>query len=180
MASYGGIAIKDTSADIIRLYENVFGYNDFITETTFHDYEIYIDTLFGNYLDKAKNGIILRGVEIFGEWTIIIDPELIDWVENEKLEEISSEKGANVFSFMAETTSSSYAFSIYKNTLLRSFISIDGEIQTDFGEPLPEEKGVNINGLIFSDDIIELASNLGLNLLRDKSKKEFVIREWKY
>jgi hypothetical protein len=61
---------------------------------------------------------------------------------------------------------------------VRHFFVADGQIVENEGTPLLEEKGLNVNQKIFSDDLESLAKTLGFKIQPDKGN--FVVKYLSY
>ena len=178
MATNSGIAIKGITEAVLHTYANGFNYT-LIAEHSYTSYELFAQDLFKNYLEKAKQGIAWRGAYVSNDWTVIIDPELVDGLEKEKLETISRELNAEVFTFLIQTTSCAFAFAKYDKVLQRNYFSVEDDIYEDSGRPLLEEEGLNINTSIFTEDILSLANKMGIELYPINTNQDFIIKEWK-
>jgi hypothetical protein len=158
------IAIKGNHLDKASEVFELFKYRDTHQDMQFDDWQMFNDFLFNNYFELANNEMALRGIWSDNDWTIINDPEMVDTVEEEALLELSRKLNTDVITFVIQTTSNSFGFTLYNNTVKRNFLVSGGEVTDNLFQPLSEEKGLNINEETFTDDILKLASNFGIDL----------------
>lgn len=104
---------------------------------------------------------------------------MVDMVEEEALLQLSRILNTDLVTFIIQTTSNSFGFTVYNDTIKRHFFVSDGEITDNLYEPLEQEKGLNINENIFSDDILILAEKLGIDL-EAKIKQTYTIKQLAY
>ena len=83
-----------------------------------------------------------------------------------------------IYTFLIQETSGSYAFAQYNSAKKRSYISVNGQVIRNEGVPLDEEKGLNLNQSISGDDILKLANKLGIDI--QGSESAFVVKEVHY
>ncbi|OOQ57945.1 hypothetical protein [Mucilaginibacter pedocola] len=164
------IAIKGEHLNRAAEIFEAFGYVGQPNDLNFGKLEelyAYCSSNMDNFSDQE---ISLRGIWQDNGWTIIFDPETIDFANEEALSKISGLLGSEVFTFVIQTTSGSFGFSKYAPTNLRSFFSSGRIVDPNYGTPLPEEEGLNINEQVFIDDITSLAGKLGIDIEGQKAK----------
>lgn len=173
------IAIKGNFFDRTNEIFTAFKYIDTKQDKQFDDWQTFNDYLFDNYFELANNEIALRGIWTDNGWTIIHDPEMVDTVEEETLLQLSRTLNTDILTFIIQTTSSSFGFAVYNDTIKRHFFVSDGEITDNLYEPLEQEKGLKINESIFSDDILKLAEKLGIDL-DGKNNRTYTVKQLAY
>jgi hypothetical protein len=173
------IAIKGNHLDKASEVFELFKYRDTHQDMQFDDWQMFNDFLFNNYFELANNEMALRGIWSDNDWTIINDPEMVDTVEEEALLELSRKLNTDVITFVIQTTSNSFGFTLYNNTVKRNFLVSGGEVTDNLFQPLSEEKGLNINEETFTDDILKLASNFGIDL-EGKSSRTYLVKKLAY
>jgi hypothetical protein len=82
-----------------------------------------------------------------------------------------------VFALQAQGTSDSYGFSYYDKKKLREFFSADGEVNPDYGPPLAEEAGFNINKDASYDDVHGVAKKFGIDWEHAEKLNRFIVKE---
>lgn len=174
MTTFSGIILKGSYPEVLFAYEKYFAFEGKAVGRKFTNFQAFERALF----ERTYAGITARGVLVLENSTLIIDPELIDCFEKKTLINLSQHLQAEIFTCMIQTTSGSFAFAKYHKTLLREFISIEGNIQADFGSPLEEEAGLPIKESIFTEDIFTLAKNFGIDLVSIHQRNFFILREW--
>lgn len=158
------IAIKGNNFEKADEIFSVFQYVDTKQDKQWNDWQIFNDYLFENYFEFANNEVAIRGIWTDNGWTIIHDPEMVDTVNEMALLHLSELLNTEVITFISQTTSNSFGFTVYNHTIKRQFFVSDGEITGNLYNPLEQEMGLNMNEKIFSDDILQLAKNLGIDL----------------
>jgi hypothetical protein len=179
MSTLSIIAIKGNHLNHVAELFAPFRYVDLNNDKQFDFIEKASTYLNLNYFNYTKRDIALRGLWLNNDWTIILDPETVDTVSENPLSLLSRSLDSEVLTFIIQTNSGSYGFSKYQKTKQRAFMVSDGEVIEEFGEPLTEEKDLNINENIFTDDILKLADKFGIDL-QGSSTKTFVIKELGY
>ncbi|SHF19146.1 hypothetical protein [Pedobacter caeni] len=121
-----------------------------------------------NYFDGVDDQEILEELsetaEYENDWTLLTDEEMVYVVEDDLIGELSQELAAAVYTFTVQTTSASYGFSYFEGDKNRVFLVQDGDIISDEGESLSIETGQEISEDIGEEDIVALASKLGISL----------------
>ncbi|MEM7162836.1 MAG: hypothetical protein AAF487_10410 [Bacteroidota bacterium] len=174
------IAIKGDHLDKTAQIFEIFGYVDRNNDKQYDNWEPTATYLFENYFDLAHQSIAIRGIWTNNGWTIICDPEMVDTIEDDKICQLSSDLDTPIITFMVQSTSGSYWFATYDKTKQRHFFAVDGQIAENIGDPLPEEKGLNINESIFIDDIINLANKFGVDFEVSDTQTTFTVKELGY
>ncbi|HTG66221.1 MAG TPA: hypothetical protein VL859_07590 [Flavobacterium sp.] len=173
------IAIKGDFSEKTDEIFNIFKYEDTKQDKLFNDWKSFNDYLFENYFELANTEIAIRGIWTDNGWTIINDPEMIDTVEEEVLMKLSRILNTDIVTFIIQTTSNSFGFTVYNDTIKRLFFVSDREITDNLYYPLEQENGLNINEQIFSDDILKLADKLGIDL-EGKSNRTYTVKRLAY
>lgn len=162
--SIGIIAIKGDHLDKVEKIFNAFDYVDKGDDKTFKTWSEAGQYLFDKYFEHSNRDIALRGIWLDNTWTIICDPEMADMTEDSKVEELSKLTHSDIWTFMIQTSSGSFSFARFNPRKMRYFFTINGEIVENEGQPLPEEKGLNINDSIQAIDLISLGKTLGFSI----------------
>ncbi len=115
---------------------SVFKYIDTKQDKQFDDWQTFNDYLFDNYFEFANNEVAIRGIWTDNGWTIIHDPEMVDTVEEEALLQLSRILNTDIVAFIIQTTSNSFGFTVYNDTIKRHFFVSDGEITDNLYDPL--------------------------------------------
>jgi hypothetical protein len=68
---------------------DVFDYIDTRNDKTFDKWSQAGQYLFDNYFDFSSKNVALRGIWIDNGWTMICDPEMVDLIEDNKIEKLS-------------------------------------------------------------------------------------------
>jgi hypothetical protein len=111
-------------------------------------------------------------------WTVIFDPEMVMASDADACQALSTTAQARVFGMICEGTSNTYAFSLFDGKKIRGHFALDGEVFEDFGDPLPEESGLNSDKAYFEDDILVIMQRIGVNYGKVISEStHFVIKE---
>ena len=116
-----------------------------------------------NYFNLSKNHIVLRGVWEHNGWTIIYDPEMVDAVNDVAMKQLSRTLKRHVLTFTVLNNTGTYSFAKYNSIQERGFMANDGQVKENFGNPLKEETGLNINENISEDDIRRLINRFGVD-----------------
>lgn len=173
------IAIKGNFFDRASEIFAAFKYIDSKQDKEFDNWQTFNDFLFDNYFELANKELAIRGIWTDNGWTVINDPEMVDTVDEMTLLQLSRTLNTDIITFIIQTTSNSFGFTVYNNTIKRHFFVSDGEITDNLYDPLPQENGLNINENIFSDDILNLAEKLGIGL-EGKSKRTYTVKQLAY
>ena len=173
------IAIKGNHFDRADDIFSVFKYIDTKQDKQFDDWQTFNDYLFDNYFDFANSEVAIRGIWTDNGWTVIHDPEMVDTVEELALLQLSRVLNTDIITFVIQTTSNSFGFTVYNDTIKRHFFVSDGEITDNLYDPLEQENGLNINENIFSDDILKLAEKFGIDL-EGKNKLSYTVKQLAY
>jgi hypothetical protein len=173
------IAIKGDFFDKADEIFKTFKYIDSAQDKQFDDWEEFNDYLYDHYFELANQEIAIRGIWTDNGWTIINDPEMVDTVDEEALIQLSRILDTDVITFLIQTTSNSFGFTLYHDVIKRHFFVSEGVVTDNLNSPLEEEKGLNINEHIFSDDILNLAGKLGIDL-EGRSKLTYTVKQLAY
>ena len=180
MSSISIIAINGNQIDKTSEIFDAFKYIDLHHDKQFYSLDSCVTYLNENYFDSSKKNIALRGLWTLNGWTIIWDPEMVDMTDETAMETFSQKLNVEVLTFLIQTTSGSFGFAKYNRTKQRKFYSTDGRIAENFGSPLTEEKGLNINQNIFINDVLQLANKFGIDIEAKNTKTTFLVKELGY
>lgn|SRR5690606_5979522 len=173
------IAIKGNFFDRADEIFTAFKYVDTKQDKQFDNRQTFNNYLFDNYFELANNEIAIRGIWVDKDWTIIQDPEMVDTVEEEVLLQLSRTLNTEIVTFIIQTTSNSFGFTVYNNTIKRRFFVSDREVTENLFDPLEQEEGLNINENIFSDDILKLSKELGIDI-EGKNTQTYTVKQLAY
>lgn len=174
------IAIKGNHVDKADQIFKTFKYFDLGNDKQFGNWPDAASYLFDNFMKLAEDDIAIRGIWSNGTWTVICDPEMVDIMEEDMIEDLSLKLKAKVFTLLIHNTSGTYEFACYEEEKLRHFQLFEGVVVENEGEPLPEEASLNINEKITEQDLIALAANLGLDLEFTDVNTKFTVKELGY
>jgi len=116
-------------------------------------------------------------------WTIIEDFDHLMSIDEDALLKISQHLSTPVFSLMTQGTSNCWGFWYFDKVKRRSFYNEDGVVTDNFGEPLAEEAGFNLNEDGFYDDIHGVAKNFGIDwegMFTAENMHAFIIKKLDY
>lgn len=164
MEYFAIIAIKGNYSDKANELFSAFDYVDNGKSKTYFTWTEAENFLGDNYFEYTSQDVALRGIWTDNGWTIIYDPEMVDMLEDEKIETLSKTIKADIWTILIPTTSGSFSFSKFAPGKLRHFFVIDGQIAANQGTPLPEEKELNISEEISGSDLESLAATLGFKI----------------
>ncbi len=173
--SIGLIAIKGNHSDKIDKLFNAFDYAEGGDTKQYSTWAEAVKFLNDNYFEYANREISLRGLWIDNGWTIIHDPEMVDPLEQKKIEALSKSLNADIWTFLIQTTSGSFSFSKFSPDRVRHFFAGAGQVAENEGMPLPEEQGLNINEKIFTNDLESLTRKLGFKIQPD-THGEYIVK----
>lgn len=174
------IAIRGNHIDKTDQIFKTFKYFDLDNDKPFGNWPDAASYLFDNFLRLANDDIAIRGIWSNGTWTIICDPEMVDIMEEDMIEDLSVKFKTTVFTFLIHNTSGTYEFAKYEEEKLRHFQLFEGVVVENEGDPLPEEAGLHINEKITEQDLISLATKLGLDLGFGDVHTKFLVKELGY
>jgi hypothetical protein len=81
-----------------------------------------------------------KAVYFDGEWTVIVDPELVLMMDEATCAEVSRRLGSQVCGLVCEGVSGTYGFNLFRDgNKVRGFCSTNGVVTEDEGASLPEE-----------------------------------------
>ncbi len=173
------IAIKGNFLNNADKIFQSFKYIDTNQDKQFDDWQTFNNYLYNNYFELANKKIAIRGIWTDNNWTIINDPEMVDTVDEMALLQLSRILNTEIITFIIQTTSNSFGFTVYNDTIKRHFFVSDGEITDNLYDPLEQENGLIINENIFSDDILKLAEKFGIDLEGNK-KLTYTVKQLAY
>jgi hypothetical protein len=86
-----------------------------------------------------------KAVDFDGEWTVIVDPELVLMTDEATCAEVSRSLGSQVCGLVCEGVSGTYGFNVFRDgSKVRGFCSTSGAVNEDEGAALPEEVGTGV------------------------------------
>ena len=173
------IAIKGNHLDKVSSIFATFNYIDNKADKQFDSVDNAVAYLSDNYFSFADKNIAIRGIWECNGWTLIHDPEMVDAADDNVMESLAKNINSDIYSFLIQTTSGTFGFTKFNPSLTRQFLSSEGNIAQNDGEPIAEESGLNINGKIFIDDIIKLANKLGIDI-EGKTPTTVIVKELGY
>ena len=127
------------------------------------------------YLNPVDEYIERRIVWYRNGWTIVEDLSLVHCTNEEALENISRQLNVPVFAALEQSTSGSYAFWYFDKQKIRSFFYSDGDVSDNYGKPLPQEAGFNINDPA-SYDVQIVAKAFGIDWEDAKHHDHFIVK----
>ncbi len=174
------IAIKGNHIDKTDQIFKTFKYFDLGNDKQFGNWPDAASYLFDNFLRLTNEDIAIRGIWTNDTWTIICDPEMVDIMEEDMIEDLSVKLKSAVFTFLIHSTSGTYEFAKYEEEKQRHFQLFEGVVVENEGTPLPEEADLNVNEKITEQDLISLAGKLGLDLGFADVRSKFTVKELGY
>ncbi|MRX41089.1 hypothetical protein GJU43_17525 [Flavobacterium sp. LC2016-23] len=79
------------------------------------------------------------------------------------LQELSEELDTEVFSFTIQSTSATYGFSYFNKDISRVFLVQDGDIITNEGDKMIQEKDLSIDKNISKNEILKIAKKISID-----------------
>ncbi|WP_121357789.1 hypothetical protein [Flavisolibacter nicotianae] len=169
------IAIRGNHLNKASEIFETFKYRDTHQDQQFDNWQKFNDFLFDNYFELSNNQTALRGLWSDNGWTIIHDPEMVDTEDEFALLELSRIFKTDILTFIIQTTSNSFGFTLYNGTIKRNFLVSGGEVTDNLYQPLEQEQGLSINEETFTDDILKLAYNFGIDL-EGKTDRTYIVK----
>jgi len=171
-AHFGLVCIKGSHLTNIKILIEEIGWENIDTEKTDtysmavdrwnHIHSKYEETFINSFIATETNG-----------WTIFLDGFFDLCTNIELLKNISKKLNAEILSGGMEGSSGTYSLVYIKNNnLIRHFECIDGNIEFNYGEPLIEEDGLNLNESVFEDDINSILIKKGIDYEKVYTSKE--------
>lgn len=117
------------------------------------------------HLESARNdgGKVKRVMYEDAGWTHIADFDLILFEEHILWKELSKRWNTRVICWICKSATHLYAFALYENgELVRQIMSTGGKLSHVFGNPLPEEDGLEWEEAC-EDDIFVLIEHFGIH-----------------
>lgn len=173
------IAIKGQHLNKTQEIVEAFRYVDTHQDKQFSDWQAFNTYLSEKYMKATNDDTSYKGIWTDNNWTIINDLETVDTLAEEVLLQLSATLNTDIVTFLIQTTSGSYGFTLYNQVIKRSFLVVNGNIEENLSEPLKEEQDLNITDKIFIDDILGLAHNLGIDL-EGKNKNIYTVKKLAY
>jgi hypothetical protein len=111
--------------------------------------------------EPADNESIVRkaAYEASG-WTYLLDPEMVLVLENERLSTFARDHSTTILVWVCEGISGTYGFRMFAPELRREILSAGGLIESDIGDRLAEENGIEWASAT-EDDVLTVAKRLG-------------------
>jgi hypothetical protein len=175
----GIIAIEGNHMNNLESIFQTFRYNDTLNDMKFDSYEKHASYLFENYHELSSKGLIIRGVWFVNNWTIISDPEFTDLVSEDIIEKLANKLNTKVLTFMIQSTSATFGYSLYNPGIQRQLIVSNGEICENQGEPVLEENEIDLTDKVCSEEITKLANTFEIDIHGIKAK-EFIVKQLEY
>lgn len=147
----------DARGAVNEVFES-FGYR-VIDSVKAHSWDAAIEATRGR-LEERPETVTHKSVVFDHGWTVIVDDEMVMFVDEEACSALARRFDAPVFGMCCEGVSATYAFTFFNPDLQRSFLLSDGEVTEDRGAPLPEESGINLVEL-FDTDVLDIMQRLG-------------------
>jgi hypothetical protein len=171
------IAIKGTHVERAKEIFGIFNYIDNGNDKIFADWSKASRFLLENYFEYANKDISLRGIWVDNGWTIICDPEMVDITNDDKLEKLSEMLRSEVWTFLIQSTSGTYAFAKFNPLKVRSFFASDGKV---IGDSDPASNPFKNPRRLTPDDIFLVAKKLGITLDASELRTNFVVKAMPY
>jgi hypothetical protein len=152
-------------------------FNYRLTGTVEHT-DNWIETLKALQYPRSSKSrdIVYKAVFVHNGWTVILDPEMVMFVDEDTCTQISQLLSSSIFGMVCEGTSNSYGYSLYDGELVRAFWASDGEIFDNRGDILPEEEGIDHSD-VFEDEVLKVMERFGVNYLDFENLQNFQIFE---
>ena len=112
--------------------------------------------------NSSPRTTVHKAVSSCNGWTVILDPELVMAADAAACSQLAARFGAQVFAMICEGTSCTYASSSYRAGVRRAFMTVDGEVAEDDGQPIPEEASIDL-GKLFEDDVLRIMDRVGVS-----------------
>ena len=131
-----------------------------------------------NPIITASRGRLNRDIAMAvyqaGNWTAILDAEIVLSVETDAAKALSTRLATRVLILVCEGVSGTYQLTLFdRGQTVRDFLLVDGQIQTNEGA-LPAENG-RLNANTFEDDIIDVAESIGFDYWTHEHAQHFVV-----
>jgi hypothetical protein len=120
---------------------------------------------------------VLKAVCLCQNWSVIVDPEMVMFADEEACAKVSSEFQIRIFGTICEGVSATYGFNFFQGQKVRGFLSVDGEIIEDVGDPLAGESLFD-KRQVFEDEILRVMGETAIqydDVLNDT--QSFVIKK---
>ncbi len=106
--------------------------------------------------------VVHKGVLFNGTWTAVLDREMNMITDQEKCEECARKFKIKIFGYMIESVSGTCAIYLYSPGKVRGLDIQNFEVMEDFGEPLPQESGIETSDML-KDGPMRISRRLGFS-----------------
>jgi len=104
---------------------------------------------------------------------------MVETFDEAALLQLSNMLNTAVITFVIQTTSNSFGFTVYNDTLKRQLFVSAGTIIDYRHDPLEQENDLNMNENVFAEDILKLAAKWGIDLT-GKNKMTYTVKPLVY
>jgi len=87
--------------------------------------------------------IVRKAAYESGGWTYLVDPEMVVITSVDELTAFAQTHATRILGLICESSSASYGFSVFAPTLQREVLAVNGEVVTNTGDAIPEERGID-------------------------------------
>jgi hypothetical protein len=175
------IAIKGKDLQKADQLFKAFRYFDLKSDKTFPSKDEAIVYLKEHFIRMVEeNDVVIRGLWADQHFTYFYDPEITDATDEDALEDFAKKTNTDIYVFIIQETSGTYEFARYTNKGQSRYFSLSGKDLFNDGTKLPEEEGLNLNEKTNADDLLKLASNLGIDMAFKNISTPFVVKELGY
>ena len=95
-----------------------------------------------------------------GMWTAVLDREMVMILNQEQCADCAKRWKIKIFGYMVESVSGSCAMYYYTPEKVRGLNIQNFEVLEDFGDPLPQEEGINTTDML-SDGAMRVSRRIG-------------------
>lgn len=106
--------------------------------------------------------VVHKGVLFNGTWTAVLDREMNMITDQEKCEECARKFNIKIFGYMIESVSGTCAIYLYTPDKVRGLNIQNFEVMEDFGEPLPQESGIETSEML-KDGPMRISRRMGFS-----------------
>lgn len=175
------IAIKGNDKQNGPALFKAFRYFDLNSDKTFpvaSEAIMYLTNNFSKLIEEED--VVLRGIWADEQYTYFYDPEITDATDEDALEDLARKINGDLYVFIIQETSGTYEFARYTGKGQVRFFSLAGKDLFNDGDKLPEEEGITLNTNTGAAQLIQLASNLGIDLVFNNTPAPFLVKELGY
>jgi hypothetical protein len=94
-------------------------------------------------LNEESGTVVRKAAYESNGWTCLIDPEMIVITSDVELTAFAQAHATRILVWICESYSDTYGFRLFAPTLQRDLLAAGGELVTDTGNSLPEERGID-------------------------------------